>query len=271
MPNGGAAERWRQEAEFFDDLAARRADRPEPLDPAVIERYRGAGRLHNKEYYFRVMGDLRGKRVLDIGCGEGEDALLLAALGARVTAIDVSPKAIELGIERARATGVEDSIEFICAPLERAHLPERSFDIVCGDNILHHMLPVLDETMSRVAACAKDYGRLVFREPTNLNPTLRKIRFLVPVHTETTPGERPLEASDFRIIEKHVGSLRKRHFHCFARLMRFVLPNMHYERASIIRRTLVDLFCAVDFLTLSLPKVESLGGMSIFYGHPRRD
>ncbi|TMA20893.1 MAG: class I SAM-dependent methyltransferase [Deltaproteobacteria bacterium] len=207
MANGGAAERWREEAEFFDGLAAQRANAVAPLDRRVIERYRGGGRLFPKEYYFSVMGDLRGKSVLDVGCGEGADALLLAALGARVTAIDVSPKAIELGRNRARATGLDDSIDFVCSPLETARLRRGSFDIVCGDNVLHHMLPVLDETMKLLASWTKDDGRLVFMEPTNLNPTLRRIRFLVPVHTETTPGERPLEANDFRIISQHVGGL----------------------------------------------------------------
>src|SRR3954469_21023966 len=125
MAHDGTAARWREEAEFFDGLAARRGEGAAPLDQAVIERYRGGGRLFPKEYYFRAMGDLRGKRVLDVGCGEGADALLLAALGARVTAIDVSPKAIELARNRARASGVEEDVEFICAPLETARLRDR--------------------------------------------------------------------------------------------------------------------------------------------------
>ena len=148
---------------------------------------------------------------------------------------------------------------------------ERQFDIVCGDNVLHHMLPVLDDTMKRLASCTKDGGHLVFREPTNLNPTLRRMRFLVPVHTETTPGERPLERADLDIIARHVTDLRKRHFGCLARLIRFILPSMNYERASVIRRSVVDLLCAIDFVTLSLPKVETLGGMSVFCGSPRRE
>ena len=270
MAQNGAAERWREEAEFFDGLAAQRASAAAPLDRRVIERYREGGRLFPKEYYFRAMGDLRGKRVLDIGCGEGADALLLAALGARVTAIDVSPKAIELARNRARSSGLEEDVEFVCAPLETAKLRDRTFDVVCGDNILHHMLPVLDETMARLVSYTKDDGRLVFVEPTNLNPTLRRIRFLVPVHTETTPGERPLEASDLRIIEQHVGGLRKRHFTCLGRLTRFILPDMDYENAPLGRRPLVDLLCAIDYALLSIPKVETLGGMSVIYGQPRR-
>jgi 2-polyprenyl-3-methyl-5-hydroxy-6-metoxy-1,4-benzoquinol methylase len=265
-----AAERWREEAEFFDGLAQRREGEIAPLDLRVIERYRGAGRLFPKEYYFRAMGDLRGKTVLDVGCGEGADALLLAALGAKVTAIDVSPKAIELARTRARASGLEEAVEFICAPLETAKLRDRTFDVVCGDNVLHHLLPVLDETMAQLVSFTKDDGRLIFMEPMNLNPTLRKIRFLVPVHTETTPGERPLEKSDMQIVEKHIGGLQKRHFTCLGRLTRFILPNMDYENAPFGRRPLVDLLCAVDYALLSIPKVETLGGMCVFYGQPRR-
>jgi hypothetical protein len=104
-----------------------------------------------------------------------------------------------------------------------------------------------------------------------VNPTLRRVRFLVPVHTETTPGERPLEARDFHIIAKHVADMRRRHFHCLGRLIHFILPTMNYERASFARQSLVDMLWALDFAMLSLAKVETLGGMSVFYGRPRRD
>ena len=42
-----------------------------------------------------LLGDLSGQRVLDAGCGEGYLARLLAASGARITGIDISPRLIE--------------------------------------------------------------------------------------------------------------------------------------------------------------------------------
>jgi 2-polyprenyl-3-methyl-5-hydroxy-6-metoxy-1,4-benzoquinol methylase len=44
-----------------------------------------------------LLGEIAGRRVLDAGCGEGYLARLLAARGAHVTGIDLSPRLIELG------------------------------------------------------------------------------------------------------------------------------------------------------------------------------
>ena len=54
-----------------------------------------------------LLGDVAGRRVLDAGCGEGYLARVLAARGARVTGMDLSPRLIEL----ARARGAGDAAE----------------------------------------------------------------------------------------------------------------------------------------------------------------
>src|SRR5437763_12479822 len=83
---------------------------------AVLERYRRPGKLYPKEYSFRLLDDLRDKTILDVGCGEGEDGMILAKLGARVTGLDVSPAAIELARQRAAVNGVSERTWFVCAP-----------------------------------------------------------------------------------------------------------------------------------------------------------
>lgn len=50
----------------------------------------------NNPAFFELVGDLRGKAVLDAGCGEGCNTRLLAKAGARVTAFDLSPRMIKL-------------------------------------------------------------------------------------------------------------------------------------------------------------------------------
>ena len=71
----------------------------------------------------RLLGDLRDKRVLDIGCcGEGTNSILLAKLGAQVTGVDISPKSIELAERRAEINQVTGSYRFLCSPLETAEL-----------------------------------------------------------------------------------------------------------------------------------------------------
>lgn len=259
------AAQLKQEAEFFDRWAEESIRKLEPIDPRVVERYRSPGKRYPKEYCINLLGDLRGKRILDVGCGEGEDAVLLAKLGATVTGFDVSPGAIQVAQRRAEIDGVSDRVSFICAPLSEAQLPRNTFDVIWFDNILHHVLDELHFVMRKILVSAKSGADLICIEPVNLNKTLRKIRFLVPVHTEVTPGERPLEKHDLAIINDMV-QVRRRHFLFLGRLIRFILTGYRYESATWFRRRLADVMVATDRVVLSLPRVEHLGGLAVLHG-----
>ena len=103
-------------------------------------------------------------------------------------------------------------------------------------------------------------------EPVNLNKTLRKIRFLVPAHTEVTPGERPLEKHDLAVLQRSIPGMSKLHFHFLARLVRFIIPDFRYERAPWWRRRLADLVSVFDRTVLSIPLLEELGGIGLLHG-----
>src|SRR5260370_13103567 len=81
----------------------------------VIERYRRTRlwQLFPKEYMFKAVGDLRNKRVLDFGCGDGQIAVQMAALGAQVVGMDISPELIEVACRRAELDGVADRVQFL--------------------------------------------------------------------------------------------------------------------------------------------------------------
>lgn len=67
-------------------------------------------------------------RVLDVGCGEGADAVWLARAGWDVTAIEVSGVALERAAGHARDAGV--TVRWVHAELAEAALPSASFDLV---------------------------------------------------------------------------------------------------------------------------------------------
>jgi SAM-dependent methyltransferase len=71
---------------------------------------------------------MRPGRVLDVGCGEGGDAIWLARRGWAVTAVDVSQVAIDRGVEAARAAGVEVTWQW--ADLLATPPPAGAFDLV---------------------------------------------------------------------------------------------------------------------------------------------
>jgi len=67
-------------------------------------------------------------RVLDVGCGEGADAVWLASHGWHVTALDVS----RVALERARRAAVDAgvAVQWVCAGLLDAPLPTDGYDLV---------------------------------------------------------------------------------------------------------------------------------------------
>lgn len=87
----------------------------------------------------------RPLRVLEIGCGEGKDAVFLARNGYQVTAFD----ATDTGIEKAKRLADIHQVEvrFFRADL-RDFRPEEEFDIIYSSGVFHHILPgIRDEIM----------------------------------------------------------------------------------------------------------------------------
>lgn len=77
-------------------------------------------------------------RALDIACGKGRNALYLAALGFDVTAIDVSPVALDAGRRRAAERSL--CVTWMEVDLERDSLPGSEYDVVVNVNYLQRAL-----------------------------------------------------------------------------------------------------------------------------------
>lgn len=74
--------------------------------------------------------------VLELGCGEGHYARLLAQRGYIVTGVDVSPTAVAWAIEKTRQTG--ESVTYLVADLSQPGLlPGKMFDLIVDGNCLH--------------------------------------------------------------------------------------------------------------------------------------
>lgn len=71
-----------------------------------------------------------GERVLEIGCGHGVAATYVLERGARLTAIDRSPKMIAAAARRNAAYVEAGAAEFLVAHLEELDLGDRRFDAI---------------------------------------------------------------------------------------------------------------------------------------------
>jgi len=74
--------------------------------------------------------------VLEFGCGTGSTAIAHAPNAARIRAIDISPRMIEVAREKAEAAGVAN-VTFEVGAIEALDLPDGSVDAVLGLSILH--------------------------------------------------------------------------------------------------------------------------------------
>ena len=152
-----------------------------------------------------ALGDVAGKRVLDIGCGEGRFSRILACLGARVTGVDIT----EPFVGRARDLAVGDETYLVGDAETLAELESDSFDLAVSYIV---MVDLLDYRRSIEAAyrVLKPGGGLVV---CNIHPMRMSVpagwinqggkKLFYPVDDYTREGPREFTWWGRRFVNMH--------------------------------------------------------------------
>lgn len=146
----------------------------------------------------RALGDLRGRTLLDVGCGLGEAAVYFATLGADVTATDISPGMCDAARRLAEHNGVSIKTH-VSASEDLGFGPEVKFDVIYTGNTLHHV--DIAATMPRLLKHLKPDGVFVSWDPVAYNPVINVYRRrAMQVRTH---DEHPLTLADIRAVRAH--------------------------------------------------------------------
>lgn len=143
-------------------------------EEAWDERYRSEASLWSgrpNEQLVAEAASLAPGTALEVGCGEGADAMWLAERGWKVWALDISSVALSRGrhAAAARSDEVAGRIRWVQADVTAAALPEGPFDLVCAQYL--HLPPDRRHPLwDRLAAAVAPGGSLlvVAHDPSDL-------------------------------------------------------------------------------------------------------
>lgn len=135
----GAADKWFSGYTEFGDV-----NRQYVIDPAI----------------FKMLGEVKGRRILDAGCGNGYLCRLLSKRGAEMVGVDVSRRAIEIAdaIERKEPMNIEYYVGSIC---NLSMCDDETFDVAVS-NIVLQDLQDIDKAVEELYRVLKPRGRLIF-------------------------------------------------------------------------------------------------------------
>lgn len=133
---------------FWDRIADKYASRP----------------IKNEDAYQQTLARTRSylsrsDRVLEVGCGTGSTALLLADAVDQIVATDISANMIAIAQGKATADGV-DNVAFRTMDLQAAADPDAPFDVVMALNLLH-LTEDLDGALTNLHRQVREGGLLI--------------------------------------------------------------------------------------------------------------
>lgn len=184
------------------------------LAPVEVDRYMNpsADTPYGLEYAFYLLGDIKGRTVLDLGCGTGETLIPLVKRGAQVVAMDISTELVELAKLRLKSYGIGDTAATVRVGSAYATgLASESMDVVFSVALLHHLdLPLARQEIYRVL---RPGGRLILREPIRFSRTMNSLRKLFPApEAEVSDFEHPMTKKEIDTVTEGFSVLADRSF-----------------------------------------------------------
>lgn len=173
------------------------------------------------------VGDLRGARVLEYGCGVGYLAAILAREGALVSAFDLSERSV--AVTRHRLQANELSGEISVAAGEDLPYASDSFDIVIGTSVLHHL--EVSRAAPELYRVLRPGGRGTFLEPMGMNPLLNFARDHLYYRQKTDRGaDHPLTYQDLEAWGRGASRYTFREGQLVSMVERFFGWDTHFHR-----------------------------------------
>ncbi len=185
-----------------------------------------------------AIGDIADKKVLDVGCGNGDAAMKALRSGAYVTAIDISPKSVEYLTACAREESLDHRLTALVMDAHKLAFDDDTFDVVYGDGILHH-LPMLETAVSEIRRVLKPSGYAVFLEPLGMNPFLKVFRIATP--KLRTADEQPFRRKELNIVKGVFPEVQFRFFDCTTLLAKIPLLMGLSKFSDAAQRKLIKL------------------------------
>ena len=193
------------------------------------------------EYSFHLLGEVAGKRVLEYGCGDGLNTVVLARRKADLISLDISADLIKVARMRVGFDTPDSRVKFVVGSAHDLPIPDESIDIVFGMAILHHL--DLAASSAEVYRVLKKGGRAIFQEPIRNSKLMGFVRKLIPFQqADLSPFERPLTDAELADYARAFSGCKVRSFSLpFVNLIEVMgLPQSLFESAIRIDRTLLD-------------------------------
>lgn len=125
----------------------------------------------------------RGDHVLDVGCGIGTTAIMIADMtGARVTGIDLSPKMIEKARDSADRLGISDQVQFKIGNVLALDFNEAAFDVALFESVLTILPGDPVQALSEIHRVLKPGGRVGGNEASIDPAALEELEHLIEEH-----------------------------------------------------------------------------------------
>lgn len=160
------------------------------------------------EYAFHLLGDVKSKTILDLGCGTGENLIPLIKRGAHTIGIDISPELIRLAQRRIDDAELQSDLRVGSA--YATGLADQSIDVIFCMSLIHHLdIARARDEMRRVLA---PNGYIVLKEPVRFSSTYNRLRNLFPAREETSDYEHPLTKEELATMTEPFRTEGKRFF-----------------------------------------------------------
>jgi len=248
--------RKRQEAEFHNHLRDEMPFQRYSLE--VEKKADGDPQWSNFKYYAietksRAYVDswmqsrCREKRLLDYGCGNGEDSIVAAQHGAFVVGIDISDVSIANCRQRALEAGVSDRTKFLVMDAESLQFDDNSFDIVVEYGVLHHV--DFSAAMSEIRRVLKPDGEAICTEALAHNPLIRAYRNLTPELRTPWEVEHILRRKQIQLAEQWFARVEPNFYHLAT------LAAVPFRKTPVFK-PLLSCLESMDSLLLKLPWVQ---------------